>query len=807
MINFYILFAFFFYTFICSSPTCKLKLICKKECSNLKIDSTGINLGIPVSYHDSEDSTIIYNLYDISSPFNCQPGNKITFKNEAIEKQIDSVPNYQYFGGYMGILTIIGDDNQEFEYKSDDSNTIFSCNNCNLNKVNKNLASSTYNILEYTEKTDIEITIDIPYEINFNGIIFEHISSSPITFYFKNYIIPKISGADLSALHVRITKIPDSANFKLYKTSNSVLDTGSEVELSEEIRFERTNEDKFGLIELEYEVIENNILGKHLIKFNVCYKYCQTCNRYNSDNPDSKKCSECKTNNYLIDDSTNNIESDRCFSEYEINTYFSNYYKDSDDKYKRCDDSCKTCSNNSYNCGICNKDSFYYFVEGLPDEVNTKKCYNLNFINERGYYYLDNSPTGNTFKLCAGNCKTCKRNSNNCFSCKDDYYFYSDKDLNICQYIIEPNDYYLFVDEQIKTYLKRDKTCGGINNNNNKKKCTTCSDNHFKYENNGDFCYSSQEIFSKFGINNFKDDNIYKKCQDECIICETNANNCLKCKNNYYFRYSATGCKLGSEIKALTNPYYYLPKGSDTYYPCDSNCICNLEKNNCIGCYNGFKLIEDQNSCTSETEKEGYYRRDSVFKKCDKSCKKCTEEGPDKCSECAHPYYLIELDNNIKRCITQIEKKENQIYDNYYLKEDNGNHYYDKCNTSCAACDDINPGNKCLKCNSGYSFYEDGEQICLEIRTFFDSSIYGNIHENYYYNSKLKEFRKCHTSCKSCRDGEVYNNCYECNTNYVFIDDPSKGKCVLETLFSSKLINYYKVEGDNLLILYNILLF
>ena len=89
-----------------------------------------------------------------------------------------------------------------------------------------------------------------------------------------------------------------------------------------------------------------------------------------------------------------------------------------------------------------------------------------------------------------------------------------------------------------------------------------------------------------------------------------------------------------------------LIKGSDTYYECDSNCICSLEKNNCTGCYNDYKLIEDQNSCTSYTQKEGYYPRDSVFKKCDKSCKKCTEEGPDKCSGCAAPYYFIELDND-----------------------------------------------------------------------------------------------------------------------------------------------------------------
>ena len=330
MINLYILFAIFFYTFYCAVPQCKMKLICKKECSDLKIDSTVIPLDTQISYTDSQDNTIEYKLYDISNSFNCQPGNKITFTNTAIEKQIDSGQNYEYFGGYMGILTITGDDNQQFEYTSDDSNTIFSCNDCNLNKVNTNLefsgTESIYNILEYTGKPQIEITIDIPYEINeFRGTTFDNIISFPKTFYFKDAIIPKISGADLSALHARITKIPDSENFIL-STTSEVLNTGSEVGLGEEIKFQRNNEDdKFGLIELEYEVKEQVSLGKHSIKFNVCYKYCQTCSEYNSDNPNSKQCLSCQTDCYLIDDSENNIESDRCFSVDEINTDYSNY--------------------------------------------------------------------------------------------------------------------------------------------------------------------------------------------------------------------------------------------------------------------------------------------------------------------------------------------------------------------------------------------------------------------------------------------------------------------------------------------------
>ena len=797
MIKFYILFGIYFYSFNCSSPQCTIELICKNECSDLKNGLTDISLDTTSTYADSQDTTLIYNKYNAVSSFLCQPGNQITFINTAIAKQIGSGTEYEYNGGFMGILTITGDNSQQFHYKSDDSDTIFSCNNCNLSPGQTILqfsgTSNTYKILEYSGKSQITITIKIPYEIErFQGKIYENIISSSQIFHFKDDVIPKISGADLSALSVKITNIPNTAYFKLYKTSDSViLNVGGEIGLNEEIKFEKNNEDKFGLIELEYQIKTQESLGNHLIKFNFCYKYCQTCSSYNSENPNSKQCQTCKNNCFFIDDNANNIESDRCFSFVdEINIRYKNYYKDiNDNKYKRCDDSCKTCTANKYKCNECNKDSLYYNVEDLPDAENTKQCYSLDFINQRGNYYLDDSPNGVTFKKCTGNCKSCKLNSNNCFSCIDNSYFYSDDNLNKCQTKSNTN-YYLYTEGQITTYIKKYEACGRISENKNKKKCDTCSFNNFKYYNDGDFCYSSQEIYSKFGINNFEDvSHIYQKCNERCIICENNAGNCLKCKNNYYFRQSSTSCETENEINALTNPYYYLPKGSDTYYPCVPNyCICNLKKDRCISCSNGYNLIEDQNLCTSDTIKDGYYLSDSVFRKCHNSCLKC--EGPDKCTECSAPYYLIKLDNNINRCITQIEKKENQIYDNYYLKPHNDGFIYDKCEPECTTCEDGNSGNKCISCSSGFSFYEGGNQECVEKNSFFND----NAHENYYYNTKLEEFRLCHTSCKSCIDGEAYNKCYQCNTNYAFIDELSNGKCVEVNLFTTSLTNYYKIN-------------
>ena len=800
MIKFYILLCFFFYSINSTSPQCELELLCINECLNLKIGSTSITLGTPTTYTDSEDNTLIYKNYIISTQ--CQIGDRITFTNQAIDKSTDPLEEHQYYGGFMGKLTITDDHSQTYEYNPSDSNSIFSCDICNSNPVEKSLVSSgvssTHQIFEYSGISEMEITIEIPIEIaSFTEQTFDNIitSSSSQTFKFIDYIIPKISGGDLSPLSIKITSMSNRNYFKFYKTadSTSTLNINSEIPVSEEITFERIDPDGFGLVELEYEVITKESLGKHKIKFNVCYKYCQTCNIYDSDNPSEKKCIDCQTDCYLIEG--NNIERDRCFSKVdEIDIDYTNYFEDNDHIYKKCDESCKTCETNKFNCKECNKEQLYYFVEGLSD--TNKQCYDLNYINGQGKYYLYPSDA-DTFNLCKDNCKSCRFNYGNCFSCENNKYFYSDE-INKCQDKSDTS-YYLFEDGQDKTKIKIDETCNTISNNKNKKKCDTCATDFFKYDTdtNG-FCYREQEIYSIFGINNFKDTSvtnaIYKKCGTGCLLCDSNE--CFKCMDNYYFVEDYTGCKTIEEINNLPG-HYYLPIESNTYYKCNQFCNCNFTNDYCLNCDTGYQFTEEENSCTTTptTTKAGYYLVDnSEFKKCDKSCLECNGEGPDKCTKCAVPYYLIKLNDDIQRCITQIEKNENNIYDNYYLNTDTAINEFKKCDSSCATCDDGTTNNKCITCNNDYCFYEDGGQECISKN---DNNYFYNTHQNYYYNTKLEEYRLCHSSCSSCKDGEVYNNCYQCSTNYAFIDDVSKGKCVLESLFTSTLTNYYKVEHVN----------
>ena len=792
---------------ILSGPTCIIKLTCEKQCNNLfrlikgeSSNTNTISLTTDNIEYDAHDISYILNTqYKPTDSFSCEPGDKITF---IVEHKVEItntaiVENGLFKVGFIASLIIKDINNEEVTYNSfDEANNIFSCNpSCTLSTsdsidtLNFTGDSQQYKALGAYNYEQISVTISIPYQINdIENQIFYNITSIK-TFEFKNFITPKISGADLNRIKVKITPITSIDKFNLYKNSIP-LGTDESISLTNEIKFEPV-EDNYGLFQINYKVIvmDVELSETYSIKFHVCYKYCQDCDQYDSLNSASKKCTSCKTDStFLIE----NEDNDRCFSSEEINENFTRYYLDnsaSPQKYKKCAiNFCDTCRGHSENCTKCI--DLYYYVEGKPDSSEyPHKCYSQNeIIDNFKYYYLENSPTGDKYYLCQDPCKTCRLNKDNCFTCVDNKYFYSDN-LTICQDDrLDPK--FFKIDN---TFLLKDSSCNSIKDNKNKKICDECSSGYFKNF-TSDFCYLKYEIFSKFGLNKFKNsEDKYDTCNEECVTCSSKEY-CLNCSTGYYFL-EGPGPDDGKCKKPnlINTDEYYLPEGSDTYLKCNDNCKCKYRKDYCIGCKIGTYFDKDENTCRDNNEKYGYYldNDDLTFYKCDNSCLTCNGKGPDKCITCAEPYHLINMGDNINRCITQIEKKNNPTYDKYFLK-DNTN--YEKCADSCLKCEDGTDNNICIECAGGYYFYEGDMRHCETKEGFFN----GNAHENYYFNTKLGEFRLCHSSCKSCKEGEVYNNCSVCNTDYVFVDDQSYGKCVLESIFLNTLKNYYYIDEINI---------
>ena len=254
---------------------------------------------------------------------------------------------------------------------------------------------------------------------------------------------------------------------------------------------------------------------------------------------------------------------------------------------------------------------------------------------------MPNPPDGDTYYHCQTPCKSCRLENNNCFSCENNNYFYSD-DINKCKPSQSSYSNYFLKED---TYLERDESCDSLTLDNNKKKCDSCSNGYFKYDNNEHFCYSNQEIFSKFGINNFLDNDKYKSCEEGCLLC-SGSNNCLKCEDEYFFVKGLDGkCMTKNQIDELSDYHYYLPNESDTYYKCEGGCVCSLKKDHCTSCDTGNWLIENEYKCYN-TPLNGYYKyQNSIFKKCHYSCLTCNGDGPNKCTTCSDKYYEIELDD------------------------------------------------------------------------------------------------------------------------------------------------------------------
>jgi hypothetical protein len=70
----------------------------------------------------------------------------------------------------------------------------------------------------------------------------------------------------------------------------------------------------------------------------------------------------------------------------------------------------------------------------------------------------------------------------------------------------------------------------------------------------------------------------------------------------------------------------------------------------------------------------------------------------------------------------------------------------------------------------------------------------GIIPENYYLDGNIGEYNKCYDTCKKCSEpgNSENNNCDECKTNYIFLDEPliNKKNCL-------KKCDYYYYFNEN----------
>lgn len=98
-------------------------------------------------------------------------------------------------------------------------------------------------------------------------------------------------------------------------------------------------------------------------------------------------------------------------------------------------------------------------------------------------------------------------------------------------------------------------------------------------------------------------DNLYHKCDESCLTCETSSTNCLTCSDGYYPLYANSSRCLNEATKGEN----YL--SNSKYYPCDSTCSSyKTTATNCLSCTRGYyPLFSDSSKCLNESSKESNY--------------------------------------------------------------------------------------------------------------------------------------------------------------------------------------------------------
>ena len=518
--------------------------------------------------------------------------------------------------------------------------------------------------------------------------------------------------------------------------------------------------------------------------YKKCYKTCKHCEGPGDD--DNNGCIECIDNYTLIDNN--------CYAKCE--NYF---YVDSSGK-RHCVDECpdeyKLIIEEEMKCiDSCNNDNDYkleynnkcYKTCPINTYYNYEQTGCINFIPE-GYYINDTEH--NTIDKCDIKCKTCTLesvNNNLCTSCNNDkVYFQKEDDTlnnNIMECLSGEQEGYFF-EETNKIYKKCYKTCkfceGPGDDSDNK--CKECLSNYLKLNNN---CYENCNDYNYIDSNGYHcvktcpDNYKYiieeeKKCIDNCnndndYKLEYN-NKCYKtCPINTYYNYEKTEC-----IDNIPEGYYINDTEHNTINKCDIKCkTCTLESVNnnlCTSCNNenNYYQKEDDISIINfecfDSEPLGYYfdELNSIYKKCYKTCKKCSERGNvenHKCSEC-----FLNSTLNGTNCYEKCD---------YYYYFDKSKEYY--CTQT-------------KECPNEYS------KLIIEKRQCIDNCINDDIYKYEYYDDNIC-YPPLQTDMKITENIEttIINDCPD---NYLFIDKIT-GECLKDCSAINFFYNLCGIRNNN----------
>ena len=438
-----------------------------------------------------------------------------------------------------------------------------------------------------------------------------------------------------------------------------------------------------------------------------------------------------------------------------------------------CYESCSQCNTEgdsvNHNCIECNVDNNYFPLESEQSLTTEHNCYNTDTVPPK--YYVD--AEHRVCKPCATGCLTCSTGAlgtnTNCNTCDtvSNYYPIQHQE-SICLLKDDPNiKHYYFDQDMFKQCNPGCETCDAQADATSHH-CLSCDSSlsvynqkYYPTETGSDgMCYSTDNAPSDM----FLRDDVFVKCNVACRSCDWKDDtgvktHCIECNVDqwYYPLYDNSSQCYDSNSNV---EHYYYDTNTNTFQPCALACLqcdqpASMDNTHCTVCADDYSEIEDQagNCVKSNTQLDGYYNDNGVFKVCGAHCKVCalstTDATVTTCNECYTGYKLS---------LTSPSECE-QMSTGYY-KDENG--HMQPCNVACLEC--TNASNKDCKrnsCNiaSGYYPLDTVATTCIQNETAYEMGYVLDTINNY--------FKPCYTSCEKCFEDGNYqtHKCSVCKEN------------------------------------------
>jgi hypothetical protein len=227
--------------------------------------------------------------------------------------------------------------------------------------------------------------------------------------------------------------------------------------------------------------------------------------------------------------------------------------------------------------------------------------------------------------------------------------FYTPNSLSADSFTFATNTNGAICNVVINVCYKTCATCTQIGDDNDHK-CTQCVANYYKIKDSiTNSCYLKTQIIQGYYFDSIL--SLFNKCYTRCISCscggDDNTHNCSICLANYYQLVdNSTQCY--TLFEKVTGYFFDVlsSKFSKCYASCETcNSLGTSYTHQCLTCYSNYYPPEDdKTSCyNKDSTILGYYFDSSsnIFRKCFKSCSKCSGLGNlinPNCLECADGY-------------------------------------------------------------------------------------------------------------------------------------------------------------------------